>query len=184
MRLLALDIGMRMGWAAGAAGERPSSGSVLLKRAEEGRAVAFANLMAYLSDLWADERPSLVVKEAPIPLQAFRHLGNAEATVRMTLGLHSVAEGICHRYGVRCEDAAVQTVRRHFIGRASMGARADTKGAVIARCHLLKLMPPDCHDDNRADALATWDYAAATIKGRRVIEAGELYLFGEEARNV
>jgi len=37
-----------------------------------------------------------------------------------------------------------------------------------------RVMPKDCVDADRADALATWDWAAATIPSK-------LFLFGERA---
>ena len=115
--------------------------------------------------------------EAPLPLQAYRNLGNAAATVRMTHGLHSIVEGMCVRFGLHHEEVADATIRKHFIGRRNMGERANTKAAVIQRCHVLGYMPKECNDDNRADALALWDYAAA-IHGAK---ASRLHLFGEAA---
>lgn len=177
--ILALDPAIVTGWAAGLPGKPPASGVVRLKAPDDPPRVAFANVMEYLRDLWTGgELPSLLVKEAPLPLQAFRDLGNAEGTVRMTFGLHAAIEGMCHRFGIPHRDVAAQTVRKHFIGRSSMGARAETKAAVVRRCHLLGYMPPDHHDDNRADALATWDWAAHTLAGRT---PDVLHLFGEVA---
>lgn len=172
--IFSLDLAVHAGYAIGAPGERPRSGSVILKKPNEHRAIAFANLFRFLNEHWSEERPSLVVKEAPLPLQAFRSLGNAAFTVRVTHGLHAIVEGMCAMFAIRFEDMPDATVRRHFIGKANCGNRAATKAAIVQRCHLLGYMPKDCRDDNRADALATWDYAAATTPNK-------LYLFGESA---
>lgn len=176
--IFSLDLGVRSGFAYGEPGGRPSSGTVALKASSDHRCIAFSNLIAFLQERWSISKPALVVKEAPLPLQAFKSLGNAAFTVRVTLGLHGVVEGMCTRFGIPFEDIADATVRRHFIGKANCGNRAATKAAVVQRCHALGYIPRDCMDDNRADALATWDWAAATF-GNRV--AGELRLFGEAA---
>jgi hypothetical protein len=172
--IFALDLAVHAGYAIGAPGECPRSGSVILKKPDDHRAVAFANLFRFLNERWSEDRPSLVVKEAPLPLQAFKSLGNAAFTVRVTHGLHAVVEGMCAMFGISCEDVSDATVRKHFIGKANCGNRAATKAAIIQRCHLLGYMPKDCCDDNRADALATWDFAAATTPKK-------LFLFGERA---
>lgn len=177
--ILALDLGARLGWACGSpGGASPRSGAVILKRHDEPRAIAFANLIAWLNSRLRDEAPHLIVKEKMLPLAAFRNLGSADHTVRMTAGLHGVVEGLCVRYGIACQDVADATVRKHFIGRANAGKRAATKAAVLERARLLKYLPADCEDEDRADALACFDYAAATF-GR--VSGGKLYLFGEAA---
>ena len=179
--IVALDLGTRMGFACGKAGHGeayPRSGAVILKSPKEPRGRAFGNLIDWLNKFIPAERPTLLVKEAPLPLQAFKNLGNAAATVTFTGGLHAIVEGMCDRYGIACQDVADSTVRKHFIGRARMGTRALTKQAVVQRAKALKLIPADCTDDNRADAVALFDYAAHTFARA---SGGELVLFGDAA---
>lgn len=178
--IMALDLGTRAGFAVGPPGAVPRSGAVQLKKPDQSRAIAYASLIGFLCEEFERERPSLVAKEAPIPLQAFRSLGNAEATVRITFGLHAIAEGVCQRYGIRCVEEHNQTIRKHFLGRSKLGTREATKRAVLSRCWLLGLLPRDCRDDDRADACATHDWASASY-GRRSISSGKLFLFGESA---
>lgn len=176
--IFALDLGIRAGFASGVANQtRPDSGTVVLKRPNEHRSVAFSNLICFLNEKWSKDRPSLVVKETMLPLQAFRNLENAQHTVQMTSGLHAITEAMCVRFGIDFKDVADSTIRKHFIGRAKCGTRADTKAAVVRRCQLLALMPRECGDDNRADAIATWSWAVAVHSGR----AAALHLFGEAA---
>jgi hypothetical protein len=173
--IFALDLGARTGYAVGAAGAGiPRSGTVILKKPNEPRAVALGNMIAWLNERWSRERPALVIKEAPFSLQAFRDHANAEATVLMTYGLHGIVEAMACRFGLECRDAHAATIRKHFLGRARMGSRAEMKAAVIQRCHVLGYFPKECRDDNRADACALFDYAAATVPSK-------LYLFGEQA---
>lgn len=177
--IFSLDIGQRCGFATAVAGAVPRSGAVLLKKPDQSRSIAFGNIIAWLCEEWEAERPGLVAKEAPLALQAFSKLGNAEATVRMTFGFHGLVEGLCQRFGIRCVEEHNQTIRKHFLGVARLGDRKATKNAVIKRCHLLKLMPSDCRDEDRADAISVHDWASANY-GRRSVSIGKLFLFGEE----
>lgn len=174
--IFALDLASRTGWAKGPVGTAPQSGTTILKQGDEPAAVAFGNLIAWLDEEWKRERPALVVSEAPFSLQAFGKHKNAEATVKMTYGLHSILAGMCHRFSLRLEQVHAATVRKHFIGKGNAGSREETKAVVVHRCHVLSYMPKDCLDDNRADALATWDWAAARVQAPK-----ELHFFGEHA---
>lgn len=179
--ILALDLANKMGLAIGAVGSVPRSETVVLKQSDEPRARATGRLMGWLQDEWKVARPALVVREAPFPLEAFRKRHNSQEAAQMAYGLHGVLEGMCDRWGVRLETVHPATARKHFIGAAHAGERGRTKAAVIARCHLLGLMPKTSFDDNRADALSVWDWACATF-GQRSGAINNLYLFGERAR--
>jgi hypothetical protein len=178
--IFALDLGQRCGIAVGPAGATPRSFAVLLKRKDEDRSVALGNLIALLNDEWRSEQPRLVVKEAPLPLQAFADRGNSEAGVLMAYGLHGIVEAMCHRFGLALAQAHPSTIRRHFIGIGRMGSRGETKGAVVRRCQMLKLVPPDCCDEDRCDAVATHDWASANY-GRSSISMKDLVLFEQKA---
>jgi len=181
-----LDLATRSGWAYGPPGEVPSSGSVILKKPNEGRAVAFANLIAFLAREWAIVRPALVVKESSLTLEAFKTLGMSEAQVRLQFGLHAVVEGLAVRFGVTIglnpetgRDPTDSVIRKHFLGIGRLGTREETKAAVVNRCHLLGLMSRDTNDDNRADALATHDWASAHLARKH---ATAFAFFGQEGR--
>lgn len=177
--LWALDLGNRMGFAFGEPGARPTSGIVELKQDGELQAVAFSNLLMFLAERWSASRPAVIVKEAPKPLQAYKNMGNGQTAVTSAYGMHAVVGLVCVRLGLpQPRDIAESTVRKHFIGRSRLGTREETKAAVVARCHLLKLMRPDIHDDNQADAIAIHDWASFTI-ARRIPK--KLHLFGETA---
>jgi len=181
--IYALDLGVRTGWCKGRPGaEAPASGSVRLKDSDEDRAVAFAELLKFLNEEWSTDRPAMVVKERMFSLQASAERNNSEAMVRMHAGLHAVVEALCLRFRIPFDrdrhEPADSTVRKHFIGRGRMGTRDETKAAVVRRCHVLNLMPGDSADDNRADAIAVWDWAASTY-ARRAASTERLFFFGE-----
>lgn len=177
--IFALDLGRRSGFAVGRPGELPRSGAVVLKAKDEPRRIALGNLIAFLQQQFKTYRLALVVKEAPLALEAFRRIRSSEDNVRMHHSLHGVVEGMCARFGIPIEEVAPATVRKHFIGSANMGERSATKRALVQRCHALGLMPRDVHDEDRADALAIHDWACAWF-GKRSAAGEKLVLFGQE----
>lgn len=172
--ILAVDLAVRTGFAVGPVGEIPRSGCVALKKKGQDADVAFGNLIWWLNDVLAREKPSIIVKEAPLALQVLARGHGSQASIEMTYGLHAITRGMGKRFGIEVRDAHDASIRKHFIGRGKMGSREETKRAVVQRCHLLGFLPKDNFDDNQADAIATWDFIAATIHNK-------LYLFGERA---
>lgn len=176
--IFTLDLGVTSGFAKGRPGDVPVSGTVRLKQKGESIDVAFANLIAFLVEEFTRDRPALVIKEKMLALQAFMAMGNAESTVRAHAGYHAIVDGLCVRFGIPSDDVADSTARKHFIGIGRTGDREETKRAVVARCHVLKLMPTDCHDDNRGDALAMHDWACANF-GSRAASISNFQLFDQ-----
>lgn len=175
-----LDLGTRCGIAFGVAGKPPTVTALRLKKPGDHRAVAFGKLQRFLVDAFEQSRPALVAKESMLHMAALAKLsGGSDDNIRMHAGLHAVVEAVCWQYDVPWTEAADSTIRRHFIGKAKLGDRVSTKAAVVARCHLLGLMPKDCHDDNLADALACHNWATATYCGRAA-DTRELFMFGEQ----
>jgi hypothetical protein len=179
--IFTLDLGVVSGFAKGRPGDMPVSGTVRLKKPKESIDVAFANLIAFLCEQFSTEKPELLVKEKMLSLEAFKVIGNAEATVRAHAGYHAIVEGLCVRFGVPWDDVADSTARKHFIGIGRTGSREETKAALVARCHVLKIMPADCSDDNRADALAIHDWACANF-GTKSMSIQNFQLFADTSR--
>lgn len=179
--IFCLDLGVASGFAKGRPGDAPVSGTVRLKQKGESIDVAFANLVAFLCQEFERDRPALVIKEQMLALQAFMAMGNAESTVRAHAGYHAIVEALCVRFGIPWDDVADSTARKHFIGRAHMGSRDETKAAVVERCKLLGLMPKDCDDDNRADALCVHDWACANF-GSRAGSIDNFQLYGQAGK--
>ncbi len=157
MRILALDLATKAGFAMGRAGEKPRAWSKRLRTSEDAPERAFKRLGIELRDLFTLELPDLVVVEAPL---AGGLIGNSNmATVYQLNGLVGGVFTICGPYGIRCIKANVQTVRKHVVGRA----RPDNpKKAVLDRCKALGYLPPECFDDNIADAVAMHIWASDT----------------------
>jgi hypothetical protein len=163
--ILAFDLGTRCGVAHGLPGIAPASFALLLGR---GVREAAGNLIEFLARRLA-ERPLIVVKEAPLNLQAFSTTHMSEEVVRMTFGLHAVVEGMCGRFDIPCVEAHDATIRRHFTGRGRWGSREATKAAVLGRCWQLEYLPRDCADEDRADACAVFDWCASQSRAPHAI---------------
>lgn len=163
-RLYCLDLGSyRTGFAVGVAGTIPASGTVILRERDEPAAVALANLIEFLRERWTDDRPELVVIEAPLSIAAMARLNNAEETMLLLHRLTGIVQAMAHRFALRLVEVGSATARKHFIGKANAGAREETKRAVISRCIALGYLPRGCEDDDRADACCVFDWAAATL---------------------
>lgn len=178
--IIGLDIARVMGVAEGEPGAMsPASYTWTLGKPRGGLAAQCTELVRQLNRrLRTEPKVVLVAKEACFTLASFRDHGVSEEVVRSAFGLHAVVLGICGVYGIPCRDVPVATVTKHFTGKIRWGGRAERKRAVIARCHLLGYLPGDCDDDNRADALAVFDWAASTLAR---VPPKELRLFGERA---
>lgn len=180
--ILALDLGLRVGCAFGTIGDKPSAIAVTLRPRGCSRGTAFYNFLAWFGEKVREVRPTLIVKEALLPVGALANKRekaiSSQASVEITYFLHGAAEAIAAAHVTRIESGHVATVRKAFIGKGRVGNRADMKVAVIARCHLLRWLPRDCDDHDKADALALWEWARGAFFSR----ASELYLYGEEAR--
>lgn len=186
MQILALDLGRVTGWAKGATNSvPPASGSVELAKATQSPSVALAELQEWFSERsnWAiafsersDWRIDLVVKEAPLSLKACARLGTSEDAVRAAYGQHAIIEALCEHWGLRCIEVPVVTVTKHFTGKSAWGGRAERKRAILARARALGYIERNCRDEDRADALAIWDWAQAVYGKAR---PKELKLYGE-----
>lgn len=185
MNILALDMAMRTGWAFGPAGAKPHSGAIKLRKSSDlPLHVASNNIFHALRDRRILDQIDLVVYEAPLDPQVKFQMAsdgrNAQnsASIILPWMLVTAVELFCHLYGYRAETSNRQQVLKHFTGRARWGNRDAAKKAVIDRCHLLGLLPKDCKDDDRADAIAIHDYASQRW-GKAAPR--ELVMFGERA---
>jgi hypothetical protein len=182
MLIMALDLAVKTGFCIGRAGGKPRAGSVRLKSPHDPSSRACRKLGIWLRDQFAFERPDLVVIEAPVNIGAMidwkkdgekPSFRSTPETISLLHRLVGGVETICGPYGIRCGDANVQTVRKHFIGRARP---ENPKQVVLDRCRLLGYVDRDFSDTDAADAIALWDWACAT---HARVQPRELVMFEE-----
>jgi len=172
VKILAIDPATILGFAYGESGDIPKSGSVRLKGRGDSVDVAAFNALAFLRDTFVLDKPDLCCIEHYMNPVAQK---SADAIILQIMVFGAIV-AVCRSYGVRVEAPHRATVLKHFIGKANMGERALTKQAVIKRAIALRYVPHGCSDDNRCDAVALFDFAAATFARAA---PRELVFFGE-----
>jgi len=147
LNVLALDTSKSgTGWAHGRPFDVPVSGTVSFSRAGKSIGYAMCRMGDFLSEKITECKPDLVAFESPLTAGK----GNAP-TRRLLICLAGEVERYCDPNKIRCVEAEVSTIRKHFCGHG----RAK-KPQVMSRCDELGWAYVD---DNAADALALWDYA-------------------------
>ncbi len=177
--IIALDPAVRTGWARGAPGQKPESGAIRLRQPKEERKVAAYNLFAFLQDLTRDREPDLLVYEEPWSAATWVNECIRKGRAQNSESLEdahwyaSAIEVACGRLEIPTIVVRRQSVLKHFTGRGSWSSgkgagdgRENGKRAVIEQCRRLGLVPGDCRDDDRCDAIANHDYASA-LYGRK-----------------
>jgi hypothetical protein len=165
--ILFLDLATTMGWCEGipGTGDRPASGTVRLAPAGSSPAAIFGGLLDFMATRLTAFRYRLVVYEAPMDP---RHMKTNINTARILLGMPAIVEAVAHQTGHHSlREAHVNDVRNSLLGyiprREKGGKPGDQKAPVIAR---LRECGYDPKDDNEADAIAGWIYAAKMISGK------------------
>jgi len=154
--ILALDLATRTGWAEGEIGSRPRHGSERFAPAGADRAAVLSGAIRHLQRRFMAFPPAMVVFEAPMAPNIMAGRTNAN-TARTLIGLAGLVEAICAINGIhRVREAKVSDIRRWFIGGNPRGEIG--KKLTIERLREMGFEP---EDDNAADALALWHYAAA-----------------------
>jgi hypothetical protein len=169
---MTLDPAIRTGFAVGDASEMPRVGAARLKKPSEPIEVAIANMGCFLRDQFVLDRPDLLVIEKALHPSVQPHA----APVISSLMLEGAIRAIAGTYGVRVEEVASSTFRKHFCGQANAGDRTATNLMVLRQAITMGYLPRTCTDWDRASACALFDYAAAKFANQA---PKALVLFGE-----
>lgn len=153
MLILSIDLGRRTGFAIGRAGNSaPLSWSVELGPAGE-VGLQCAELARHLQAIVVDNGiPTITCVEKWLAPFAQKSQLAVESSLRLNGAVHAVLGSL------RCNivEPADSTVRAAVCGQGRTGNRDDTKAMVLKTLKLLKMLPTDSFDDNRADAVAGW----------------------------
>lgn len=146
MKLLALDLATRVGWACGAPNENVRFGTHVLP-STGGEIGPFADAFGqWLRSKIESEKPELIVFEAPILTSGL----TAIATARKLMGLAYHTELIAFDHQLRVRESNLMTVKKFFAG-SGKATKQDMVAA--ARRHGW-----DVDNDDEADALALWSH--------------------------
>jgi len=150
MRILALDLATRVGWACGSAAEGIiESGSYKLPVTGENVGLFLSHFCKFLHSSISRTSPAEIIFEMPI----LPGIGKTSLeTLRKLYSLCGVTELVALERFVECTEANLSDVRTHALGKGNVPRkRKDVKPAIMAWC---KRMGWDPRDDDQADALA------------------------------
>ena len=152
VKMLALDIATKFGWAVGSAESIPLFGSHQLPkpRYEGDFSARFLALAQWLHDAIDMHKPDMIVYEEPVMPRGVE-MSTTWATTRLLIGLVSWADGVAEDRGLKAFEVNNSTWKKHFSG-SGRAEKIDT----IRRCFSLGLHPAD---DNAADAIGILSYA-------------------------
>lgn len=158
MKVLALDLATRSGFAFGKPGEPPISGSMRFASPGASHEAIFASALRWITTLIKRCEPDLIVWEAPLAPSFKRGFTNANTTT-LLFGLPAVIGAVAFLLGVfDVRKAEARKVRMHFIG--ANPKRVIAKKQTIEQCRARGWA---VDDDNEADALAVWSYMTSLI---------------------
>lgn len=159
MKILALDLATVTGWAVGVASAAPSptaleaaagtvtpvtSGFISFREHSGEPGYLYRALEDWLHAMIDGHSPDIVVFEAPLARNAH--------TARLLFGMAAIAEMVAAQRGIECAEVHVSAIKKHATGHGM----ADKKMMIAAA--LQRGWKP--REDNEADALWLWDYAA------------------------
>jgi hypothetical protein len=164
VRILALDPAeYKIGFALGESGTMPRVQTYKLRVKEERTEEAVERFAKWLQECLACV--DLLAVEHFLPSGALKGRTTDE-TREGAIGLNYAARATASICKVPFRSPYPNTIRKHFIGCASMGDSASTKAAVIRRAQLLGYLSKDCFDDNMADAAALFDFSSSHFANR------------------
>lgn len=183
-RILALDLASRFGWAFGAAGEKPISGSRYFTRtgaAPKGGPVSngakFWHAMRFIAGVIEEYGPTDIICEQPIAPSS-KQGQTSSAAFETLYGLPAAIRGMAYGLGVyNWEYATPSTIRKHFIGNGGMKGE-EAKPIVFRKCVALGWILPTDQDisHDRSDALAIWSWAEAKLAPKLAQPVDDLFL--------
>lgn len=155
--LLALDLALKTGWAAGNPCGPVVYGSFKLRGTHDPN--RFLELVREVGALIDAHRVTEMVAEAPF-------IGKFRSTAMSLYGYRAAAMIACANKKVKVADLVEPAkIRKHFIGAGGL-KRADAKAGVIDKCRWRGWNPAN---DDEADALALWDYRCALLDPNHLI---------------
>ena len=158
MKILALDLGTRTGWAVGEGvdGHRESGVQLFELRRGDSPGMRYIAFNAWLERLWGDLAPTLVVYEQTVPTTT-RFAG--AATRELASGFATRVQEWAARHQIEHTAVWPGTLKKFTTGKGNA-----KKGEMIEAAR--KRWAPWLRDDNETDAIALLEYARAGIVPR------------------
>lgn len=179
-RILAIDAARRLGYAYGAAGTKPISGSIECAQEGASRGAIFSGAGRWITKFIAQNPVDVLAIEAPLPGSFVQGQTNI-STATILLGLPAVLEFMAFQLKVYRHIRINQaSVKKHFVGQG----KGDQKAAIMAKCRALGWIEKDDVDQSfdRSDALAVWSYVEADVAPRFTQPVDDLFIASERRK--
>lgn len=162
MKVLALDIATRTGWAIfGDDMDEPFFGTLVLPKGAQEVGAPMEAFRQFLVDQHRMHRFTHIVIEAQHVAVGRRNKDGESVAgidinvVRKLIALAGMAEWFAHKIGAECWQVHIGTWRKHFLGRGTGMDRKTCKQMCLDQCRRLGFHPPD---DDSAEAFGILDY--------------------------
>lgn len=178
-RILAIDAARRMGFAYGAAGSKPTSGSFECAQEGASRGAIFSGAGRWITGFISANPVDVLAIEAPLPGSFVQGHTNI-STATILLGLPAVLEFMAYQLKVyRHVRVNQSSVKKHFVG-----GQGEQKPAIMAKCRALGWIGKDDADQSfdRSDALAVWSYVEADVAPRFTQPVDDLFIASERRK--
>lgn len=164
MKILALDIATKSGVAVGSAEGKPEFATEDFSDCGSQYA-KFSMARIWARNLIRQHEPDLLALEAPIVGG-----GGMQNRALILIGMRACISAAAYDAGVKVEEYAVSTIRKHFLG----SGRVKSKEAKAETIRMCEARGWKVQNDNEADAGAVWDLACA--RHGFEVNAGGLFL--------
>jgi Holliday junction resolvasome RuvABC endonuclease subunit len=167
MKAMSLDISTKVGFAVGNAAAKPIFGTHPLPKPlhTDDFGSRFAAFDLWLADQLTVHAPDMLAFESPIPPRG-TNIDTMWGTIRLLIGLVSIAEMAASHAGIACIEVAVPTWKKGFTG----SGRAD-KTDVITKCMGLGFMVATDHE---ADAIGILSHVLHVHRQPPTWDAGQM----------
>jgi hypothetical protein len=178
-RILAIDAARRLGYAYGAAGGKPSSGSIECASEGASRGAIFSGAGRWITGFISANPVDVLAIEAPLPGSFVQGHTNI-STATILLGMPAVLEFMAYQLKVYRHVRVNQaSVKKHFVK-----GQGDQKPAILAKCRALGWIGKDDADQSfdRSDALAVWSYVECDVAPGYTQPVDDLFIASERRK--
>lgn len=167
-RILFFDLATATGWAFGSGGRVEAFGHFELPRTGEDVGAFLCAAESRIGEILGRAKADLIGFEAPFLNRRIDTI----LKIRKLGGLANEVEKAACKRRTPCQEALVDDVRRHFLGRAYPRARAQAKIAVKVRCRDLGW---DVATDDEGDAVAGLSFMFACQSPKAALATTPLF---------
>ena len=173
-RVLALDLASRCGVCDGIFGGTPKLSFVDFHREGDTDRDKFGRCLRWIARYLQDNRPDLLVIEAPVP----------KYDSSLVMGYRAIVLAFAFVKNVRATEVEVKTWRKYALGNGNL-KRATAKARCVELCRQLNWHVPLTKggdpDHNAAEAGGLWLWGCATVNAKDAIRHEPLFTFRANA---